>query len=418
MLPIPGRNRQGDAALTRWHSSAILACLLIFSADAIAQQKQLGLPRGLSASDFKGQVGRRLTFVCPATEPESGYVWGTGTYTDSSRICPAAIHAGVLPAGKAGLVTIVMGAGVSAFQGSMHNGVTTLSYGSWNSTYTFSDTSEPGQIDWYTTALYVPADFRDPVDVVCPPGGKLETGIWGTDVYTASSSVCVAAVHAGAVTQAAGGKVTVTKMPPQMNFVASARNGVASLGWSSGSYRDYPDPFKVTPYAIAITVPTGPGPRSGPILKNTDLSRTIDLSGIIATGTSATVAARTIDLPGIMAVGTSPAVPPRTIDLPGITAVGTSVAVPPRTIDLPGITGTGIFTTAASRTIALAGFSGSGAPAKASSRTIALTGFTGSGVPPTAASRAIALAGFTGSGVPVTAASRSIALAGWTGSGQ
>jgi hypothetical protein len=395
-----------------------MACLLIFSAGADAQQRQLGGYAGINARVFQGQNGRLLTFVCPATAVESDYVWGTDTYTDDSRICVAAIHAGVLPADRAGVVTIVMGAGVASFQGSARNGVTSQNYGSWDSTFTFSRTSEPGQIDWFTTALYVPAEYRDPVNVVCPPDGNLETNIWGTDVYTASSSICVAAVHAGAVTQATGGKVTVIKVPAQETFVETVRNGVTSHPWTGSNYRDYPDPFAVTPNAITANVPASPGTRSGPIPKATDLSRTIDLTGITAAGTSMTIAPRTIDLPGITAIGTSTTVPPRTIDLPGITAIGTSTAVPPRTIDLPAIIATGTFPTAASRTITLADFTASGAPAKAASRTIALNGFSGSGVPQTAASRTISLAGFTGSGVPVAAASRSIVLAGWAGSGQ
>ncbi len=376
-----------------------MVCLMLFGAAAAAQQLRLGAHPGINARNFKGQVGRRLTFICPATKAQSDYVWGTDIYTDDSMICPAAIHAGVLQADTAGLVNIVMGAGFASFQGSSRNGVTSKNYGPWDSTYTFSRASEPGQIDWNTTALYVPAEYRDPVNVVCPSGGNLETIIWGTDIYSASSSICVAAVHAGAVTRDTGGKVTVTKMPPQETLVATSRNGVSSRGWTGGNYRDYPDPFRVTPYTITANVPASPGARSGPIPVPTNLSRVIDLPGITAAGTSTTVSPRTIDLPGVTAAGTSTTASPRTIDLPGITAVGTSATVPSRTIDLPGITAAGTFATAASRTITLAGFSGSG-------------------VPPTAASRTIVLNGFTGSGVPVTAALRSIVLVGWTGSGR
>ncbi len=64
----------------------------------------------------------------------------------------------------------------------------------------------------------------------CPPGGKPYV-IWGTDVYTDDSSVCTAAVHAGLITLADGGDVTIVMMAGQDSYLRSTRHGIQSLGY-------------------------------------------------------------------------------------------------------------------------------------------------------------------------------------------
>ncbi|MEA2676585.1 MAG: hypothetical protein QOJ81_726 [Chloroflexota bacterium] len=66
----------------------------------------------------------------------------------------------------------------------------------------------------------------------CPPGGST-TAIYGTDTYTDDSSACVAAVHAGLITFATGGTVTVELRPGMDAYTGTTRNGVASNNWGS-----------------------------------------------------------------------------------------------------------------------------------------------------------------------------------------
>lgn len=89
----------------------------------------------------------------------------------------------------------------------------------------------------------------------CPPNGDLST-IWGTDVYTDDSAVCSAAVHAGLLTTAAGGRVTVEIRPGQDHYAGSTRNGVTSLDYAAwqGSYV-----FVGAPTTTPPAAPT-PGP--------------------------------------------------------------------------------------------------------------------------------------------------------------
>jgi hypothetical protein len=255
-------------------------------------------------------------------------IWGTDVYLDESPICTAAVHAGVLTAGTSGQVTIVMGAGTQSFQGTQRNGVTSLSYGPWDSTYSFIKNNEPGQIDWSTTYDHVPDDFHFPITVVCPPKGNTDTYVWGTDVYSGSSGICAAAVHAGAITLDAGGRVTVTLLPGQDAFVGSVRNGISTQTWKAWDLRSYGQAYKVTPGAIDMTVPTsapaiGAGPRQASASSSPNPGqRTIQLAGFTGSGMAVPIMPRTITLSGFSATGTSTAIVPRTIPIAGWTGVG------------------------------------------------------------------------------------------------
>jgi LCCL domain-containing protein len=74
--------------------------------------------------------------------------------------------------------------------------------------------------------------------LACPPGGPTAGRLWGTDIYTDDSSICLAAVHAGLITAAAGGTVTIEIRPGQPAYTGSTRYGVASSGYGgwSGSF--------------------------------------------------------------------------------------------------------------------------------------------------------------------------------------
>jgi hypothetical protein len=76
-------------------------------------------------------------------------------------------------------------------------------------------------------------------DLICPAlgGGESMGTIWGTDIYTHDSPICVAAVHAGVITTA-GGSVIIEIMAGQKAYLASERNGVTSNDWG-GYHRSY-----------------------------------------------------------------------------------------------------------------------------------------------------------------------------------
>ena len=57
--------------------------------------------------------------------------------------------------------------------------------------------------------------------------------IFGTDIYTDSSSICTAAVHSGKITAKDGGEIIVTVLPGEEFYNGSKRNGVESQEYRS-----------------------------------------------------------------------------------------------------------------------------------------------------------------------------------------
>lgn len=88
---------------------------------------------------------------------------------------------------------------------------------------------------WSTSATThsCPADVGVAFSYACPAGGTAGS-LWGTDVYTYDSSICDA-VHAGRITLAAGGIVTITIAPGAASYTGSLRNGITSSSWPAYS---------------------------------------------------------------------------------------------------------------------------------------------------------------------------------------
>lgn len=89
---------------------------------------------------------------------------------------------------------------------------------------------EPTEIFWSTRAneLLDGAHSTHPTRAVrCPANGTVGPS-WGTDVYTADSTVCTAALHSGLVDLAQGGVVHIARAEAQSAYRGSVRNGVVS----------------------------------------------------------------------------------------------------------------------------------------------------------------------------------------------
>jgi hypothetical protein len=77
-----------------------------------------------------------------------------------------------------------------------------------------------------------------PRRLTCPAGCPKDVYVYGTEVYTSDTPVCVAAVHTG-VMSARGGEVTVVVEPGRPAYRGSKRNGITSVdrGKHDGSFR-------------------------------------------------------------------------------------------------------------------------------------------------------------------------------------
>ncbi len=74
---------------------------------------------------------------------------------------------------------------------------------------------------------------------VCPLDCTQAT-VWGTDLYTDDSAICVAAIHSGVLTTA-GGPVIVTILEGQSAYPSSWQNDIQSQTW-----REWNRSFQVT----------------------------------------------------------------------------------------------------------------------------------------------------------------------------
>ncbi len=252
------RNGVSSRAYGGWSGSYV-----IVSAIGGGEPEAAPINWATNATGLRGRNGQRFRYRCPGGGT-LGAVWGTDLYTDDSSICTAAVHAGFIDPRAGGAITVEVRAGAPVYQASTRYGVTTRAYGSWSGSFALvrSSKDDPSvkAIAWNTTVTDLRGRNGQVFKFNCPAGGSLSASVWGTDLYTDDSAVCVAAVHRGLITAARGGTVTVEIRPGAAGYAASTRNGVASRaygGWS-GSYMVLGAPtVKPTP----IASPT-PGPRT------------------------------------------------------------------------------------------------------------------------------------------------------------
>lgn len=86
---------------------------------------------------------------------------------------------------------------------------------------------------WGTNASEHSSEINRTFTYSCPANGTLGSSVYGTDVYTTDSAVCVAAVHAGVITPRDGGQVTIRILAGEGAYDGSQRNGVSSSAWGS-----------------------------------------------------------------------------------------------------------------------------------------------------------------------------------------
>jgi hypothetical protein len=199
-----------------------------------------------TAVHLRGHVGMSSMYQCPPGGAATGAVWGTDVYTDDSAVCAAAVHAGLITPGGGGSVTVFVQPGRGGYTGSARNGVTSNNYAAFPGSFAFvahppAPPSIPGAqtFAWSESAVALRGS-RTTVRVFCPPGGPASASVWGSGpTYTDDSAVCVAAVHAGLATVAAGGTFTLRPVPGAARYGGSTRHGVTTHPYGSfpGGYR-------------------------------------------------------------------------------------------------------------------------------------------------------------------------------------
>jgi len=216
-------------------ASVVIVCIL--GVCPLALHAQQAADWGTQADSLRGNNGQQFSFRCPGGGQISSRLWGTDVYTDDSSICTAAVHAGLISTAGGGTVRIEIRPGAGSYLGSTRNGVTSNEYGAWHGSFVFitgvqTPTQEAGAsataATWATQADSLRGKNGQHFSFRCPAGGQVSSRLWGTDVYTDDSSICTAAVHAGLISTAGGGTITVEIQPGQSSYRGSSRNGVTS----------------------------------------------------------------------------------------------------------------------------------------------------------------------------------------------
>jgi len=167
----------------------------------------------------------------------SGSVWGSGPYTEDSQLCRAAVHAGAVDPAKGGPVKFKGAAGCERYRASAQNGVATASWRSFPKSFVFPGHGEQGcpapiADECPATFHAVPAGQTELFSCTCTDDAASEGTVWGSGTYTRDSSICRAAVHAGAA-KPGGGKVTVRGVPGCVKYEGSTKNGITTESWGA-----------------------------------------------------------------------------------------------------------------------------------------------------------------------------------------
>lgn len=82
-------------------------------------------------SQIHGEPGSIHRVSCPPGCKADNRAWGTDTYSGHSRVCFAAIHAGLSSDESGGEFTLILGDKRPAFRGSKRNGVQSGDWGEY-----------------------------------------------------------------------------------------------------------------------------------------------------------------------------------------------------------------------------------------------------------------------------------------------
>jgi hypothetical protein len=150
-------------------------------------------------------------------------------------VCRASIHAGAI-APTGGVVTVRLEPGRPAYRGSARHGIQSGDFANFGGSFAVlggdsaAATGTPGVVEVGCSFIgqNLVGEIGSRHVVSCPAGCSAKYGnVWGSDVYTAESSVCRAAIHAGLLSDA-GGTVAVTLGGSQPSYRGTTKNGIQS----------------------------------------------------------------------------------------------------------------------------------------------------------------------------------------------
>jgi hypothetical protein len=121
---------------------------------------------------------------------------------------------------------------------------------------------DAASVDPCPQSLAVSPTLPTPYTCMCDSMPRRGGAVWGTDLYTADSDVCRAAVHAGVVA-AGGGAVTVERLDGRGLYPGTLRHGVRSNDYGR---------YDASIHFVGTPMPPDPGPCPATLSLNTELA--------------------------------------------------------------------------------------------------------------------------------------------------
>ncbi len=167
-------------------------------------------------------------------------IFGTVVYTTSSPICKSAIHSGILKK-KGGIIMIRIVQGMKYYMGSTQFGIESSGISGSDFAYTIENAPSILTISCKETSTN--PVFSGPLGkkflVKCPGDcSKISHNVYGNTIYSGDSSICQAAIHAGAINDH-GGEVSFVIVKGEKQY-----NGKRSFGIESKDRENYVKSFR------------------------------------------------------------------------------------------------------------------------------------------------------------------------------
>lgn len=181
---------------------------------------------------FNGSMGRIFRVKCPSCQNVKRPVYGSFIYHPLSSICKAASHAGSLRDNKPGYIMVELTSGKKIFNGSIgHDGSISATFSASQISFKTRKGTSPTVINCTDSPNKEPfsnGNIGQKYVVICPKNcGVYKSEIYGSEVYTDTSSICISAIHAGVMNDL-GGEIEFLIDGPQSFYKGTKSFGVLS----------------------------------------------------------------------------------------------------------------------------------------------------------------------------------------------
>lgn len=192
---------------------------------------------------FDGSVGKIFRVKCPSCKGVKRPVYGSFIYHPLSSICKAASHAGHIKKEVGGYVLIELVSGKKIFNGSQGVDKSMSStFSSSKISFRTKKATPPTKITCEDTAANAPfntASVGSKFVVICPRKcSEKKLHIYGSEIYTDKSSICIAGIHNGVMNDKGG------ELEFMIEAGASYYKGTRSFGIISKSRDAYVRSYK------------------------------------------------------------------------------------------------------------------------------------------------------------------------------